>query len=90
MLSPNCFVDLSVYCNLSADKVCTWPVASLGQRNDSDDIPDTVIIGTSALYPLAKGAIQMLIIIIIIQGYIFLQMPCLLGRETFQPKTKLG
>ena len=24
------------------------------------------------------------------QGYIFLQMPCFLGRETIQPKLKLG
>ena len=30
----------------------------------TDDFPDTVIIGSNALYPLAKGAIQMLIIII--------------------------
>ena len=31
----------------------------------TENFPDTVIIGSSALYPLAKGAIQMLIIIII-------------------------
>ena len=36
------------------------------KRNDCDDFPDTVIIGSSALYPLAKGAIQMLNTIIII------------------------
>ena len=36
------------------------------KRNDCDDFPDTVIIGSSALYPLAKGAIQMLILFIII------------------------
>ena len=72
ILSLNCFVDLIAsgryrsweYCNVSVDKVCTWPVAPLVKRNDSDDFPDTVIIGSSALYPLAKGAIQILIIII--------------------------
>ena len=34
------------------------------KRNDCDDFPDTVIIGSSALYPLAKGAIQMLILFV--------------------------
>ena len=42
------------YCNLSADKVCTWPVAPLGEAKWRDDFPDTVIIGSSALDPLAK------------------------------------
>ena len=39
ILSLNCFVDLThqggirrgKYYNLSADKVCTWPVAPLGE-----------------------------------------------------------
>ena len=31
----------------------------------SDDFRDTVIIGSSTLYPLAKGAIQMLILLFI-------------------------
>ena len=33
-------------------------------RNDCDDFPDTVIIG-SALYPLAKGAMQMLVLLLL-------------------------
>ena len=36
------------------------------KQNDCDNFPDTVIVGSRALYPLAKGAIQMIIIIIII------------------------
>ena len=28
------------------------------KRNDYDDFPDTVIIDSSTLYPLAKGAVQ--------------------------------
>ena len=36
------------------------------KRNDCDDFPDTVIIGSSALYPLAKGAIQMLILLLLL------------------------
>ena len=36
------------------------------KRNDFDDFPDTVIIGSSALYPLAKGAIQMLILLLLL------------------------
>ena len=39
------------------------------KRNDCDDFPDTVIIGSSALYPLAKGAIQMLILLFIYYCY---------------------
>ena len=34
------------------------------KRNDCEDFPDTVLIGSGALYLLAKGAIQMLNIII--------------------------
>ena len=51
------------YYNVSADKVCTWPVAPLGEAKWLWWFLDTVIIGSSALYPLAKSAIQMLIII---------------------------
>ena len=36
------------------------------KRNDCDEFPDTVIIGSSALYPLAKGAIQMLILLLLL------------------------
>ena len=52
------------YYNLRADKVCPWPVAPLGEAN-------TVIIGSSALVPLAKGTLQMLIILLlfIIKSY---------------------
>ena len=35
-------------------------------QNDCDDFPDTVIIGSSALYPLAKGARQADVTIIVI------------------------
>ena len=43
------------------------------KQNDCDDFLDTVIIGSSTLYLLAKGAIQMLIIIIIYSKSYFLQ-----------------
>ena len=59
--------NITIY--VTADRVCTWPVAPLGEAIDCDDFLDTVIIGSSALYPLAKGAIQMLIIIIIISTH---------------------
>ena len=36
------------------------------KRNDKDNFPDTVMIGSSALYPLAKGAIQMLISLLLL------------------------
>ena len=52
------------YYNLSDDKVCTWPIAFLSEEKWLWQFLDTIIIGSSALYPLAKGAIQMLIIII--------------------------
>ena len=36
------------------------------KRNDCDDFSDTVIIGRSALHPLAKSAIQMLILLLLL------------------------
>ena len=36
------------YYNISANRVCTWPVVKVKQ-NDSDDFSDTIIIGSSAL-----------------------------------------
>ena len=74
MLSLNCFVDLSIseryrsweiYYELSVNKACTWPVAPVGEVK----FPDTVIIGGSALYPLAKGAIQMLLLLLLNADY---------------------
>ena len=35
------------------------------ERNDCDDFPDAAITGSSALYPLAKGAIQMLLLLLL-------------------------
>ena len=52
------------YYNLSTGKVCTRPIAPLGEGKWLWRFLDTVIIGSSALYSLATGAIQMLIIII--------------------------
>ena len=34
--------------------------------NECDNFPDTVIIGSSAVYPLAKDAIQMLIVVLLL------------------------
>ena len=42
------------------------------KRNDCDDFLDTVIIGSSALYPLAKGAIQMLILLFFYYYYVLI------------------
>ena len=41
------------------------------KRNDCDDFPDTVIIGNSTLHPLAKGTIQMLILIDFIHSTLY-------------------
>ena len=34
------------------------------KQNDCDDFPDTVIIGSSALYPFSKDVIQMLVLLL--------------------------
>ena len=49
------------------------------KRNDCDDFPDTVIIGSSALYPLAKGATQMLILLLFY--YYWPPSRCIIGYE---------
>ena len=76
ILCLSCFVDLSAsgryrseeYYNLSADKVCTWPVAPLGETKWLWRF-SWYLIGSSTLYPLAKGAIQMLILLFIITDH---------------------
>ena len=55
------------YYNLSADKVCSWPVAPLGEARWLWRFSyDTIIIGSRALYPLAKRRYTNADIIIII------------------------
>ena len=50
------------------------------KQNDCDDFPDTVIIGSSALYPLAKCAILMLILFLLKHHFGDCSLFLLMGR----------